>query len=129
MICGHHGQQVCVLAPRPHEALVAPATGGGRKRVFKRNTRVHKKGPHLQARRRLLQDQETTSAVEAEMSVGIWTLGEMGPDGSSHKLCQGFRKRSVKRLIFRVQMSLFFSSWITKQPFIIGVQKKNTKAV
>lgn len=55
--------------------------------------------PNLHARRLLLQYQETTSAVEAEMSVGIWTLVEMGPDCSGHKLCQVLEKEAL-RVIF-----------------------------
>lgn len=74
---------------------------GGGKRVFKWNTVRTKRSPltHLHTRRRLLQGQESTSAVEAEMSVGLWTLGEMGPDGSSHKLCRVLRRISLKRQI------------------------------
>lgn len=68
---------------------------------------------HLHTRRRLLQGQESTSAVEAEMPVGVWTLGEMGPDGSSHKLCWVFKKKkSLKRHIlgFKCHFSFLLGS-------------------
>lgn len=97
-----------MLAPHPDEALVAPATGRKqRRRPTKRSHRGQiftQDSPNSHAGGRLLQDQEATGAVKAEMSVGIWTLGEMGPDGSGHKLCRVLEKGSVRSHILGLKV-------------------------
>lgn len=44
--------------------------------------------PDLHTRRRLLQYQEATCAMEAEMAVGVRTVVEMRANSRGHKLCE-----------------------------------------
>lgn len=51
---------------------------------------------YLHARRRLFQYQEAACAVEAEVPVGVGTIGKMRPDSRCHKFCHVVRQESVK---------------------------------